>query len=595
MIRIKPEIDSLKNTSAYAVAVVLCLLILIWVMELWKADLNIPFRFKGDAILHGMYIKGLIDNGWFLHNSFVGMPTSLNLCDFPMADNFHFFLIKIISLFKPDYAFAMNSYFLLTFPLTTISTLYVFRQFKLPYASSIVVSLLFTFLPYHFLRGETHLFLASYYMVPLIVMVILWVYTEDTFLFNYDPVSGKKNIKLDFKASASIIICLLVASTGIYYAFFACFFMLISGILAVLIKKKNRLLIVESLIIIIIIGVFLNILPNMVFVYNHGLNCEAVQRSPVESEMFGMKIDQLLMPVDGHRLSFAANPKEKYNKIAPLVNENASSSLGLVGSIGFLILVGRLFYRTPKNYDGDIKDSLSIFNLSAVLLATIGGFGFLFALIIPGIRSYNRISVYIAFFSLFAVNLLLDHLYQKYVKTKASRYLYYVLMAIILVIGILDQTNKSMVPRYDQLKSEYINDGEFVSQIESSLPAGAMVFQLPYVSFPENVSALKMGDYELFRGYLHSNQLRWSYGAMKGREGDTWQREVAAKPLNEFLGTLSRAGFNGIYIDRNGYEDKGAGMEAELISLLGTEPIVSANKRLVFFKMEDYNKKLKEN
>ena len=49
---------------------------------------------------------------------------------------------------------------------------------------------------------------------------------------------------------------------------------------------------------------------------------------------------------------------------------------------------------------------------------------------------------------------------------------------------------------------------------------GAMVFQLPYRRFPETQPLARMADYDLMRGYLHSDDLRWSYGFMKGRPGD---------------------------------------------------------------------------
>lgn len=595
MIRTEFNNNVWKNILAYAAAVALCLAILIWVMELWNANLHIPFSYSGDALFSGMSIKGMIDNGWFLRNDFVGMPTGFDAYDFPSADVFHLLMLKFISLFSSDYAVVINSFFLLTFPLTTLSSLFAFRQFKLSYASSIVASLLFTFLPFHFLRGEYHILVAAYYMIPLIVMVILWVYSEEPFLFKNNPDNGRLKFEFNFKSTASIVICLLVASTGLYYAFFACFFLLIAGVPIYLLKRKRyNLLIIETLIALIIIGTFANILPNIAYVYNHGTNSEAVQRSPVESEMFGLKIDQLLMPVDGHRLPALANLKNKYNRIAPLVNENRSSTLGFIGSIGFLILIGKLFYKSHQNCTEILNDNLSKLNLSAVLLATIGGLGFFVALVIPGIRSYNRISVYIAFFSLFAVSLLLDRYYRKFVKTKISRYFYYGFLLLILTIGILDQTNKSFVPPYDLLAAEYASDGKFISEIEASVPANAMIFQLPYVSFPENLSELNMGDYELFRGYLHSNNLRWSYGAMKGREGDFWQRKVSQMPLNEFVENLSLAGFNGIYIDRRGYEDKGTEIEAGIKSLLKIEPIISEDNNLVFFNMNEYNKKMKE-
>ena len=40
---------------------------------------------------------------------------------------------------------------------------------------AIFAALLYTFLPYHFVRGEHHLFLAAYFTVPLAVLMTLWV------------------------------------------------------------------------------------------------------------------------------------------------------------------------------------------------------------------------------------------------------------------------------------------------------------------------------------------------------------------------------------------------------------------------------------
>lgn len=588
--------DTIKATGAYTGAIALCLLILTWVMKLWSADLKIPFGYGGDALLSGMVIKGIIDNGWYLHNNFIGMPMGLDMYDFPMADNFHFLLLKLISLIVSDYAMTLNLYFLLTFPLTTLSALYVFRQFKLGFASSIVGSLLFTFLPYHFLRGQGHLFLAAYYSIPLIVMVILWVYSGETLFFKSDKNSKKPIINvLNFNSVISIVICLLIASTGAYYAFFACFFLLVAGISASYHRKKMYCLLTSIILTAaIFVGVLVNISPSIVYKHYYGENTEVANRSKVEAEMYGMKITQLLLPVSGHRVSYLDNGKTKYNNSAPLVNENDSSTLGAIGSFGFLILIGWIFYRKPAVINMNLYTNLSELNASALLLATTGGFGSLFAILIsPQIRAYNRVSVYIAFFCLFAVVLLLEKIHCEYAKSKIARFFYYSVLGLILLIGIMDQTTEYFVPPYASLKAEYSNDADFVKKIEASIPKNAMIFQLPYVSFPENPPVHKMGDYELFRGYLNSQTLRWSYGAMKGREGDIWQRNVAEKPVEELVETLSLAGFSGIYLDRNGYSDMGANLEARLSTLIGTKPLVSANNRLVFFNMAEYNQRFK--
>lgn len=587
--------NKLKVTGAYLAATILCMLILAWVLKLWHADFNIPFAYNGDSLYTGMMIKGLINNGWYLHNSFVGMPTGSNLYDFPMTDNLSFLVLKILSLITSNYGLILNLFFLLTFPLTTLTSLYALRHFKVSNANAITASILFTFLPYHFFRGESHLFLAAYFVVPLITMVILWVYSDDYFLICFENNRIKKFV-FNYKSVISIIICLLVASSGVYYAFFSCFFLLVAGITTGVHRKNLYHLIVSlSLIVVVSFGVLINISPTIIYRLEQGVNNEVARRSPGEAEAYGLKIDQLLLPVSGHRLAYIANKKEAYNSMAPLVNENDFSSLGVIGGLGFLFSIGWILL--GKSYNANnLYTSLSELNVSALLLGTVGGFGSLFAILIsPEIRAYNRISIFIGFFSLLVLFLLFDYLSQRlFNKSKLSKMSYYAIVILLLIFGVADQTNNSFVPAYAAIKTEYNNDADFVKTIETTVPKGSMVFQLPYFPFPENPPLYNLPDYDLFKGYLHSDTLKWSYGAVKGREGDFWQQAVSSKPVDQMVQTLAFAGFNGIYLDRNGFADNGKDIEAKIIGVLKVKPLVSSNNRLVFFNMVDYNKGLKQ-
>lgn len=599
--KVKLNKNSFKTMAGYCGAVILCLIVLTCSLKLWEADFKVPFVYDGDGLFNGMVIKGIINNGWYLHNSFIGMPLGLNLNDFPMADNFHFFIMKLISLFTLDWGITLNLYFLLTFPLTTLAALFVFRHFKISWGPSIVGSLLFAFLPYHFSRGESHLFLAAYYMIPLMTMVILWTASDEGLFFKKEERTNKLRLDLlNFKSIASILICILVASTGVYYAFFACFFLIIAGVCRCFSSRHIfNLLISGILIAVISTGLIINLSPSLIYNYEKGKNQEAAQRGIGESEIYGMKITQLLLPVSGHRVPILAKIKAKYNNSAQLVNENDSATLGMVGSLGFIILIAMLFYRKQSMETNDTNNQLcylSYLNISAVLLATIGGFGSIFALLVsPQIRGYNRISIYIAFFSIFTVSLLLDKIYKKYIKSSIKKIFYYALLLLILTIGIFDQTSKGFIPLYEWYSSEYYNDAKFVKQIENIMPEKSMIFQLPYISFPgiDDPSRIRVGEYGLFRGYLHSNNLRWSFGTIKGREGDLWYKHVASKLPEELVKTLSVSGFAGIYIDRNGYEDMGAELENKLSEILDTKPIVSQNSKLVFFDMTNYNREFK--
>jgi phosphoglycerol transferase len=276
------------------------------------------------------------------------------------------------------------------------------------------------------------------------------------------------------------------------------------------------------------------------------------------------------------------------------LNENSDSSLGVVGSLGLLVLLGHLFVRRAGPLIPNTLNGLSLFNLAALTLATMGGAGSLLALLgLAWMRAYNRISVFIGFFALFAVVLLLSELRRRYVRNSAARAWYAAGLVLLLVGGILDQRGKSEglpflwlpAPWKTEVREAFESDAAFVAALEERLPPGSAVFQLPYVDFPEHLPINAMSDYDHFRGYVHSRTLRWSYGAMRGRAGDLWQREAARQPPEQLVGTLVCAGFAGIYLDRNGYADHGEAVEAEISRILGAAPLVSRNGRLAFFDL----------
>jgi phosphoglycerol transferase len=578
-----------KVVGAYTGTIAACLVVLLWIMRLWHADFAVPFSYEGDALFYGALIKGGLDNGWYLRNRFLGMPAGLDLPDYPMSEGVHLLLLKVMSLGISDYAVLLNLYYLLTFPLTVLTSMFVFRRFKISYPTAIVGSLLFAFLPYHFFRGEAHLFLASYFLIPLMIMVILWVCLDQP-MFSVAEGNGDTQRRwAGSRGMTGIAICVLVASAGVYYALFAGFFLLVAGVFACCYTRSRRPLLTSGVLLAVLCLAFLvNVSPSILYAYRHGKNPSALERPAKEAEIYGMRIAQLLLPVTGHRVPYLASLKASYNRWTPLVNENDFASLGAIGSCGFLALLGWLIFRRPDMANADLFNSLAVLNISAVLLATMGGLGSLFAgAVTAKIRAYNRISVYIAFFSLLAVVLLLDRPAQRCATSKARSWLVAGALGLLLPIGILDQTTAHFVPPYERLRAAYFNDADFVRRVEASVPENAMIFQLPYVPFPEHPSVHRMAVYSHFRGYLHSKTLRWSYGAMKGREGDGWQRQVAGQPLPEMLKALIAAGFRGIYVDRFGYVDQGAEMEAELSKLLETGPIVSGDQRLAFFNLSD--------
>jgi phosphoglycerol transferase len=583
---------------AVGVAVLLCGWILWNPMGVRKCDLDVPISYRGeDDFLCGMYMKSVVDGGWALHNPLLAAPYEADFHDYPMSEGFSFLLIKLFGLFTDDFALLYNLYLLIHYPLTTLITYLVLRQFKLSYTASIVGGLLYTFLPYHYVRAIGQPFYGVYYGVPLLTMILLWIATGNLRAQDLLTRAGWQENKGKWRLC--LLTCLLLGSSGwFHYAFFGLFLLGIVALLAVVRERSWRGFVVPAALSgVICLTLFVNVLPNLLYFAKHG-RTNIAARQPSDAEQYGLKISLLLLPTFDHRIPALMKLKQEAAK-NPLTTENHDSTLGIFGSLGFLLLLGCLLLRQRAAAEEEADETftwlhhLSVLNMAAVLLGTIGGFGSLFALLVwAQIRGYNRISVYLAFFSFLALLLALEYLARRYCTQRWQQIGYHVLLLVILYLGLTDLLGRSKFTTASAAPT-YQSDREFVQSIEAQLPPQAMIFQFPYAGFPTVKGSGKMKEYDHFRGYLHSSQLRWSFGAIRGRQADLWQQDIAAKPLAEAVTSLAQAGFSGIYVDRFGYEDNGKKLESELAPLLGAATSISRDERLVFYNLIAYAQKLR--
>lgn len=311
-----------------------------------------------------------------------------------------------------------------------------------------------------------------------------------------------------------------------------------------------------------------------------------MKRSPGASEVYGLKLIQMLLPRQGHRVWFLDKAAAHYQDKSPLVNENAWSALGVVGAAGLLSLFCMAFLLMSGQ---QLDTRLAFFSIVTVFLfcfATIGGFSSLFAWVISSkMRAWNRISVFIGFAAISASFLILQISLKRFSCVKEGK-LTLCLAVLLGLMGFLDQTNQISAADRNAISKEFESDREFVKEIEANLPVNSAIYQLPYMAFPEEPPLYNLADASLWAGFFHSNSLRWSFGGMKHREGDLFFKALAAQPLKRQVEVISRLGFAGIYIDRRGLKDSGQELEAQLRQILGSGPqLQSANHSLVFFKI----------
>ena len=525
-------------------------------------EIRTPLNYEGDGLSYYWHIKRVFEGLWTFNDPHSGFPFVASSLDFPHSDTGSYVILWLISRFFTSPVAAINIYYFLGYSAIAIAAHAVMRAVGVSRLLAITGSFLYAFLTFHFVRLG-HLFFTWYFVVPLYFYFGFLLFSEKTIFFN-----KFKNFKDNFLTILSLI---FLSSFGIYYSFFGCIVLCVCGILAAILTQNWRPFITGLLATsFIALGVVLNVLPSLFNILINGSNREGVNRGAGESELYSLKLVQMLIPRADHRFKPFAKFASEYNLGFPYITENASASLGMVGSIGLILLLISVFTfslapplreNVVKNQNSvhnfTINSKLLILSLIIVLLffiTTVGGFSSLFAMLVStSIRGWNRISIYIAFLSIIAFMLVLDFGIAKYVKTTLQTRVKIFLTLGILFLGLYDQTVKPCLTCIEGNRIQYENDRNFILEIEKILPKNAAVFQLPYVAFPENEKVNNIGSYDQLRANIHSFNLNWNFGNMRGREGDWFYRKLSLMPINQQL-TIARAiGFSGIFINKNGY------------------------------------------
>ena len=579
---IKQNNATLKNL---AILLVLNTLALIFILDLPNFDIRMPIHFHSDldaAVgVFRMITKG--DFPWYLypHTDALSQPFGLSFGDYPLPMFLDWVFIRFLGLFITDPFAVYNVFILSSYFFVPLASYYVLRKFRIDPMIAIVVSLLFNYIPFHTLRADHYLYV-GYFFVPLWTYYLLLLWNKKPLFFKRKAVDNTYAFDFSKKNIFIMALLLLSATWNYYYSFFFVFFIIVSA-LSAWTYNKNRYTLYSALIMmfLVIMPVGANMLPYIIYKQQHGENKSVGQRPVKDSEIYGLKIAQLLLPLDDHRIKSWSKIKTEYNK-GPLNNENSMATLGLVGSIGFLILLVLIMAKRKNS----TLSRLSILNASAIMLATVGGLSSIIALLVTSqIRGYNRISPFIAFFSLLAIAILINKFSNKY---NVSKVLLYPLLMLLLVLSLADQSNKELAfTQTDKDIAIVASDRDFIRAIEQNLSTvkEPKIMMYPYISFPEGEYIGKVKHYDQMIGYIYGDRLKWTYGAVRARKSDKWLRALVRTEPSKQIAILKSSGFSGVYIDRRGYKDHAASMEKIFSKLSQNKAIVSRDRSKSFFRI----------
>jgi len=413
-------------------------------------------------------------------------------------------------------------------------------------------AILFGLAPYAFQRNLQHLTLTAYWHLPLLVLTLIWC-------------GWPERLRLQFR-NGLLLGCLSGFIAGSLNPYYLGPFLILLALLApgaFVAKEWRRVGAYVAILGSAIAGFLIQNIDTFIYVAQHGKNHVAVCRDLWWLDKFGLYLPDLIFP--------RAHQNELINKISwtlyhshvpqQLWGESQTAYIGVVSAVAFVGMMSLGILQISAKKFEKISPFFWL-TLGVLFFSVAGGVNYLFgAFGLLLLRATSRSSILI---SCLALYFLCERR-----ASRVSRPWMILIPACLVALGIWDQ-----LPRYpiweeavrQRSWNDYRSDKEFFRCLEEKLPPRAMVFEMPVKEYWETGPIREMGDYEHFRPVLHTKELRYSYGSVKGRGDVEWQKDVAGKNPNEIIKDLERFGFSAILINRKAYEDNGESLKRGLSS-----------------------------
>jgi uncharacterized protein YhhL (DUF1145 family) len=566
--------DSRRRTPAWvadagsaALAGLLATVFAWFALRLAPGDIAERWSFGGaDQVLHYGIFTSATEVFPFVPNDALGYPVSQNLFFAPLLDPWSALFVRLLSATPLSGIEIYNLYNLLSFFAVGVTSYLFFRALGLGRTSGALWGVAFATLPHHFMQlAMGHPFIANYWAVPLVgIMVLLMPGDESRPLQRWIAGADSPRAVLRRRILLLGALSLLVGLSQSYYFVFGGIVLggvwLFIGLSNIVQGRPWKVLIWPSATLgslVLVVGIQLAILS-----LNFGDRYEKYfqNRTVAESEIYGGKLDLLLLPWEGTGIPVIGKLYSSYRAGSPLVPASEGPFSSLIAVIAIVLAMtmilmllvtgGRWVSQSSplRRFLAERQTNLLLFGfLWSLLFFVVSGLGPVFAFVVsPEIRAWSRMSIVVYLFAIAILALLADRL------IGSSRPWRLAMGALLVAVVVADQgLGVGRVITVAPAADEDVR--AFASELDMRLDSGCGIVQLPLKGFPESGAMGGMGDYDHFLPYLYStSEFRWSYGAVRGTAaGDYWADVRGPSDLAELVGDACA-----VTVDTSAYAEK---------------------------------------
>ena len=492
-------------------------------VRLRPLPLDVPILYGGDTFLHQLLARSADWSGSLGSTARLAAPHGLDWSVYPTSERLHLVVLHALYEATGSLVAAVNLHVWLAIVATAVVTHAVLRWLRLEPVVAGAAALLFALSPSALQRlAPGHLFLFALFPVALGVHLIVWS-AERPPPTMWSPAMWwrtgwlTRRVWLVPLASACVI-----ALSSIYYAIFTTILLIGVGAVAAVRDADARRLVAPLLLAAVVAGgTALSLAPDLLD-RRDDPSAGAVGRSAAQSDIYGLRPAQMLLPQPDHTVGPLAAVGERAHDGVP---SDRGAVIGLLGVAGVLVMgaavvrAGRIPQRTSDGVDavdGAEESSRTVLVLStmsavALVFATAGGGGFLLATLgLTQVRAWSRLVAFVMLASLAALGLVAQ-------RRAGGSPRFRLAVGLVALLAFVDQG--SWLPEWTANRERHDEDRALVEQLAAVDRGQVLVTQLPILPYPDQVGYERM----LAPAVLADERVQFSAGGFAGGAAD-WQR-----------------------------------------------------------------------
>lgn len=489
------------------------------------SDLRTPLG-EGDYTFYYALTRSTIEHGFLTGEPGLGSPIGQDLAYFPLFDQAHLLLIRLLGLGSDDPVLVLNVFVLLGFSLTGVSALALLAGLGVRAPLAAVLAVSFATLPWHVLRSP-QVFLASYWSVPLALLLVLALLDREVERRVVAWCGGRRGVAV----AGGVVAAVLVATAGIYYAVMAAGLAAVALLLRLPVRGETWRP-AHTWSAVLVGGAAAQLLFSRVGLWLSPPLFGGFERLPVESQVFAGQLGSVFLPWTGTVAPRLDEVRREWETSVFAASSGPSfeglASHGLVAVAGAWLLVTVAVVRLVRRRDAPAVPALLAALFIVVLLVwTSSGVGSIIAhAISPELRSWGRYSIFVGALATAGVGVVLDGWLRRRGAVTS--------VVVVLVLGAVVVADQWLpappaVAAPESTAASAQDSRAAVAALDERYGPDCPAFQYPAVRFPEEGARGAVVDYEYLEPYVVGG-LESSYGGVKGTRAGEWATALGTDP-----------------------------------------------------------------